>query len=51
VKRSISRWNERITRKRWKFFAGKVKQEKLRLPAFQEEFTIVVPGWRDLAMK
>jgi hypothetical protein len=36
---------------RWKKFAGKIKQENLRRPAFQEEFASVVSGWRDLAMK
>jgi hypothetical protein len=33
---------------RWKTFAGKVKRDNLRRPAFQEEFSKVVPGWREL---
>jgi len=33
---------------RWKTFAGKVKHDNLRRPAFQEEFAKVVPGWREL---
>ncbi|KAF0218356.1 MAG: hypothetical protein FD174_2973 [Geobacteraceae bacterium] len=33
---------------RWKTFAGKVKRDNLRRPAFQEEFAKVVPGWREL---
>lgn len=33
---------------RWKVFAGKVKRENLRRPAFQEEFGKVIAGWRDL---
>ncbi|BDV44722.1 hypothetical protein GURASL_36450 [Geotalea uraniireducens] len=33
---------------RWKAFAGKVKRDNLRRPAFQEEFAKVVPGWREL---
>lgn len=33
---------------RWKTFAGKVKRDNLRRPAFQEEFAKVVPGWRGL---
>jgi len=36
---------------RWKILAGKIKQENLRRPAFQEEFARVVPGWRDLGME
>jgi hypothetical protein len=34
---------------RWKVFAGKVKRENLRRPAFQEEFGKVIAGWRELA--
>jgi hypothetical protein len=34
--------------KRWKSFAGKVKRDNLRRPAFQEEFAKAVPGWREL---
>lgn len=33
---------------RWKTFAGNVKRDNLRRPAFQEEFAKVVPGWREL---
>ena len=33
---------------RWKVFAGKVKRDNLRRPAFQEEFGRVIAGWRDL---
>ncbi|MFZ2445168.1 MAG: hypothetical protein WAW37_02315 [Syntrophobacteraceae bacterium] len=33
---------------RWKTFAGKVKRDNLRRPAFQEEFAKVIPGWREL---
>jgi hypothetical protein len=33
---------------RWKTFAGKVKRDNFRRPAFQEEFTKVIPGWREL---
>jgi hypothetical protein len=33
---------------RWKTFAGKVKSDNFRQPAFQEEFAKVVPGWREL---
>jgi len=33
---------------RWKVFAGKVKRENLRRPAFQEEFGRVISGWREL---
>ena len=33
---------------RWKIFAGKVKRENLRRPAFQEEFGRVITGWREL---
>ncbi len=33
---------------RWKVFAGKVKRENLRRPAFQEEFGKVIAGWREL---
>ncbi|MGC8495415.1 MAG: hypothetical protein ACP5SH_27205 [Syntrophobacteraceae bacterium] len=33
---------------RWKTFAGKVKEDNLRRPAFQEEFAKVIPGWREL---
>lgn len=33
---------------RWRTFAGKVKQDNLRRPSFQEEFARHVAGWRDL---
>ena len=33
---------------RWKAFAGKAKRDNFRRPAFQEEFTKVIPGWREL---
>ena len=33
---------------RWKVFAGKVKRDNLRRPAFQEEFGRVIAGWQDL---
>ena len=33
---------------RWKRFAGKVKGDNLRRPAFQEEFGRVIAGWREL---
>ncbi len=33
---------------RWKAFAGKVRRDNLRRPAFQEEFAKVIPGWREL---
>lgn len=33
---------------RWKTFAGKVKRDNLRRPAFQEEFAKAIPGWREL---
>ena len=33
---------------RWKDFAGKVKRDNLRRPAFQEEFGRVIAGWREL---
>ena len=31
-----------------KAFAGKVKRDNLRRPAFQEEFTKIIPVWREL---
>jgi len=33
---------------RWKVFAGKVKRDNLRRPAFQEEFGKLITEWRDL---
>lgn len=33
---------------RWKTFAGKVKRDNVRRPAFQEEFAKVIQGWREL---
>lgn len=33
---------------RWKAFAGQVKRDNLRRPAFQEEFARIIPGWREL---
>jgi hypothetical protein len=33
---------------RWKSLAQKVKRDNFRRPAFQEEFTKAVPGWREL---
>ncbi len=33
---------------RWKAFAGKVKRDDLRRPAFQEEFAKIIQGWREL---
>ena len=33
---------------RWKKFAGKVKSDNIRRPAFQDEFGKVVPDWLDL---
>lgn len=33
---------------RWRDFAGKVKKDNLRRPAFQEEFAKAVPGWREI---
>jgi hypothetical protein len=35
-------------KERWRTFAIKVKQDNVKRPAFQEEFTNVVPGWREL---
>jgi hypothetical protein len=36
---------------RWEKFASKTKKDNLRRPAFQQEFTKVVPGWRELGIK
>ena len=33
---------------RWRDFAIKVKQDNIKRPAFQEEFTKAVPGWQAL---
>ncbi len=33
---------------RWHTFATKIKLENIKRPAFQEEFSKVVPGWREL---
>jgi hypothetical protein len=33
---------------RWHTFATLVKHDNIKRPAFQEEFTKVVPGWREL---
>jgi len=33
---------------RWKKYAGKIKQDNIRRPAFQEEFARVLPDWQRL---
>lgn len=35
--------------KRWRTFAGKIKRDNLKRPAFQEEFAKAVTGWHDIA--
>lgn len=35
--------------KRWLAFAGQVKRDNVRRPAFQEEFALRVPGWLELS--
>jgi len=36
---------------RWKRFAGKIKSDNIRRPAFQEEFGRVIAEWRDLVLE
>jgi hypothetical protein len=33
---------------RWRDFAIKVKEDNIKRPAFQEEFTKAIPGWQAL---
>jgi hypothetical protein len=35
-------------KERWLTFAGKVKRDNIKRPAFQEEFAKAVPDWREL---
>ena len=35
---------------RWIKFAAKVKQDNIQRPAFQEEFSKVLPSWRELSL-